>query len=132
VTALPARGRSVPRPGGPGQPLARNSVAGEETGQLRGRRPAGRAGGISRPDSEIPDAAARASGWIQALPIPAKSGFPISKVPESRDPDQTGVPDFPNPDGRVHDEKSELGFRSDVAPKGGTQHFWTTSPKMDH
>ena len=28
--------------------------------------------------------------------------------------------------------KSELRFRSDVVPKGGTQHFWTTVPKLDH
>ncbi len=27
--------------------------------------------------------------------------------------------------------KSELRFRSDVAPKGGTQRLWTTSPKID-
>ena len=31
------------------------------------------------PDPEIPRADAWASGWI--LPIPAKSGFPISRIP---------------------------------------------------
>ncbi len=42
------------------------------------------------PDPEIPDA--RASGFI--FPIPAKSGFPISRI---RDSGQIGIPDFPNP-----------------------------------
>ncbi len=41
-------------------------------------------------DPEIPDA--RASGFI--FPIPAKSGFPISRI---RDSGQIGIPDFPNP-----------------------------------
>jgi hypothetical protein len=41
-------------------------------------------------DPEIPDA--RASGFI--FPIPAKSGFPISRIPDSG---QIGIPDFPNP-----------------------------------
>ena len=41
-------------------------------------------------DPEIPDA--RASG--RKIPIPAKSGFPISRI---RDSGQIGIPDFPNP-----------------------------------
>jgi hypothetical protein len=41
-------------------------------------------------DHQIPDA--RASGFI--FPIPAKSGFPISRI---RDSGQIGIPDFPNP-----------------------------------
>ena len=41
-----------------------------------------------KPDPEIPDA--RASGFI--FPIPAKSGFPISRI---RDSGQIGIPDFP-------------------------------------
>jgi hypothetical protein len=43
-----------------------------------------------QPDHQIPDA--RASGFI--FPIPAKSGFPISRI---RDSGQIGMPDFPNP-----------------------------------
>ena len=45
---------------------------------------------VWHPDPEIPDA--RASGFI--FPIPAKSGFPISRI---RDSGQIGIPDFPNP-----------------------------------
>ena len=47
-------------------------------------------GALLEPDPEIPDA--RVSGFI--FPIPAKSGFPISRI---RDSGQIGMPDFPNP-----------------------------------
>ncbi len=68
---------------------------------------------------QIPDA--RASGFI--FPIPAKSGFPISRIPgsrpnrdsrfpESRDPDQTGIPDSPNP-GMI---PTKPGFKSGKIP----------------
>ena len=71
-------------------------------------------------DPEIPDA--RASGSRFIFPIPAKSGFPIpripgsrqnrdSRFPESRDPDKTGIPDSPNPG-----IPSKLGFKSGKIP----------------
>ena len=71
-----------------------------EAGRLVfGRVPCGARGGCSGavnlkvgsgPNHQIPDA--RASGFI--FPIPAKSGFPISRI---RDSGQIGIPDFPNP-----------------------------------
>ena len=47
-----------------------------------------------RPDPEVPDA--RASGFI--LPIPAKSGFPISRI---RDSGQIGISPIPRNPGRI-------------------------------
>ena len=46
---------------------------------------------VGHADPEIPDAPA--SGWI--IPIPATSGNRESRIRYS---DQTGIPDFPNPD----------------------------------
>jgi hypothetical protein len=57
-----------------------------------------------KPDHQIPDA--RASGFI--FPIPAKSGFPISRI---RDSGQIGMPDFPNPG-----IPAKSGFKSGKIP----------------
>ncbi len=74
---------------------------------------------VMQADPEIPDA--RASGFI--FPIPAKSGFPISRI---RDSGQIGMPDFPNPGfwpNRDHDPDfpesgipAKSGFKSGKIP----------------
>jgi hypothetical protein len=74
-------------------------------------------GALLEPDPEIPDA--RVSGFI--FPIPAKSGFPISRI---RDSGQIGMPDFPNPGFRPNRDPdfpksgipAKSGFKSGKIP----------------